>query len=295
MGGRGGGDTPAFGGNWTEEKLDILEKYLDAYTTALKNKPFRLVYLDAFAGAGEISLDSGNGSHTDERDSRAFIVGSAARAIRVDDRPFDRLVFVEKDRQRFRQLKRLCDQHEDRDIDPKMDEANAFLCRLRQGEYGNWRGVLFVDPYGAQLAWSTVERIAQLERLDMWLLFPVGTIGRLLPRLKDPAEVDAGWTKRLTRVYGGESWRGLYSPPAQRDLFVTGALERAPGLEDLLKIYKNQLKGVFGPRFLNESRTLKNSKNTPLYEFIFCAGHPNGASIAKRIAKHLITDISKNP
>ena len=57
-------------------------------------------------GRDEISLDSGNGSHTDERDSRAFIVGSAARAIRVDDRPFDRLVFVEKDRQRFRQLKR---------------------------------------------------------------------------------------------------------------------------------------------------------------------------------------------
>ena len=54
MGGRGGGDTPAFGGNWTEEKLDILAKYLDAYTTALKNKQFRLVYLDAFAGAGEI-------------------------------------------------------------------------------------------------------------------------------------------------------------------------------------------------------------------------------------------------
>ena len=295
MGGRGGGDTPAFGGDWTEEKLDILEKYLDAYTTALKNKPFRLVYLDAFAGAGEISRDSGNGSRTDERDSRAFILGSAARAIRVDDRPFDRLVFVEKDRQKFQQLTRLCDQHEDRDFDPKMDEANAFLCRLRQREYGNWRGVLFVDPYGAQLAWATVERIAQLERLDMWLLFPVGTIGRLLPRLKDPAEVDAGWTKRLTRVYGGESWRGLYSPPAQRDLFVTGALERAPGLEDLLKIYKNQLKETFGPRFLNESRTLKNSKNTPLYEFIFCAGHLNGASIAKRIARHLIKDISKTP
>ena len=275
MGGRGGGETPAFGGDWTEEKLDILEKYLDAYTTALKNKPFRLVYLDAFAGAGEISRDFGSDSHTDEQDSRAFILGSAARAIRVDGRPFDRLIFVEKDRQRFRQLKRLCDQHDDRDIDPKMDEANTFLCRLRQREYGNWRGVLFVDPYGTQLAWSTVEQIAQLERLDMWLLFPVGTIGRLLPRLKDPAEVNAGWTKRLTRVYGGESWRGLYSPPAQRDLFVTGALERAPGVDGLLEIYKGQLKGLFGDRFLRKSRTLKNSKNSPLFELIFCVGSPS--------------------
>ena len=37
-----------FGGPWTEDKLDILEGYLDSYTTALKNQPFRLVYIDAF-------------------------------------------------------------------------------------------------------------------------------------------------------------------------------------------------------------------------------------------------------
>ena len=37
-----------FGGLWTIEKLEILECYLDAYTTALKNKPFGLLYIDAF-------------------------------------------------------------------------------------------------------------------------------------------------------------------------------------------------------------------------------------------------------
>jgi len=37
-----------FGGEWTQEKLQILERYLDAYTTALKSKPFKLVYIDAF-------------------------------------------------------------------------------------------------------------------------------------------------------------------------------------------------------------------------------------------------------
>ena len=33
-----------FGGRWTGEKLDMLEKYLNAYTTALKNTQFRLLY-----------------------------------------------------------------------------------------------------------------------------------------------------------------------------------------------------------------------------------------------------------
>ena len=58
-------------------------------------------------------------------------------------------------------------------------------------------------------------------------------------------------------------------------------------MDGLLEIYKGQLQKVFGSRFLNKSRTLKNSKNSPLFEFIFCAGHPKGASIAKRIAETL--------
>ena len=40
----------SFGGPWTIEKLNILSNYLDFYTTALKNLPFQLMYIDAFAG-----------------------------------------------------------------------------------------------------------------------------------------------------------------------------------------------------------------------------------------------------
>ncbi len=46
-----------YGGSWTIKKLDILEKYLNAYTTALKGQPFKLAYIDAFAGTGYLELD----------------------------------------------------------------------------------------------------------------------------------------------------------------------------------------------------------------------------------------------
>ena len=52
------------------QKLGILEAYLDAYTTALKNQPFELVYVDAFAGTGRIMRDSGPGHETDEFSGR---------------------------------------------------------------------------------------------------------------------------------------------------------------------------------------------------------------------------------
>jgi hypothetical protein len=43
---------PRSWGYWTEGKLDLLTKYLDAFTTATKKKARARVYLDAFAGEG---------------------------------------------------------------------------------------------------------------------------------------------------------------------------------------------------------------------------------------------------
>ncbi len=283
-----------FGGPWTTEKLSILEGYLNSYTTALKGQPFRLVYVDAFAGSGEINI----GEHgVSDFDSDSFVTGSTARALSVSHRPFDHFVFVEKQADRYRELMELKAQHPDRLIDVKQDDANAFLASLskqsfRRGlsarAYVDWRGVLFVDPFGTELEWTTVEHIAALHRLDMWLLVPVGAIGRMLPLSRNPDEVQPKWVHRLNIVFGGNHWRKLYSVSPQGDLFGQEASEREPGVDGLLKIYKDQLKDVFSTRLLPESRTLKNSKNSPLFEFIFCAGHPKGARIAKRIAKHLI-------
>ena len=41
-----------FGGSWTEQKLEILKKYLETYNTVLKKQPFERVYIDGFAGTG---------------------------------------------------------------------------------------------------------------------------------------------------------------------------------------------------------------------------------------------------
>ena len=92
-----------FGGPWTQQKLEILERYLDAYTTALKNQPFRLAYIDAFAGGGLI--------RSQDPEVVGFLRGSTTRAIEISDRPFDELIFVEKDTARAAELERLRDEH----------------------------------------------------------------------------------------------------------------------------------------------------------------------------------------
>ena len=276
-----GANANRFGGDWTSEKLNILESYLDAYTTALKNQPFSLMYIDAFAGTGAIILP------TEDPDAQAFIAGSASRAIAIKEKPFDRLVFVERNRRRYSQLTRLREEHLARDIRTENSDANSYLSDL-QVDWSNWRGVLFLDPFATEVEWTTIERIASFNALDTWILVPISAITRMLPTSRNPDDIPQSWADRLTRVFGDDSWKDLYRPNPQLNLFGTQEFQRDAGTEGISKIYKEKLKELFKERFLETSKVFLNSKNSPLFEFVFCAGNPRGARIAKNIAGHLL-------
>ena len=47
-----------FGGEWTEQKLDCIRKYLAAYARIMSQQRFRFAYIDAFAGSGYRLLES---------------------------------------------------------------------------------------------------------------------------------------------------------------------------------------------------------------------------------------------
>ncbi len=275
-------DSPEFGGEWTTKKLNILEDYLNAYTTALKSQLFDLWYIDAFAGTGDIDT-----STSDQNEFRLFIEGSAKRAISVKDKPFDRLIFVERDSDRCFHLEKLQRENKSRNIEIKNTDANQYLSNL-EGNWNKRRGVLFLDPFSIQVEWATLQKVAAYEALDTWILFPVSTIARMLPQSRSPEDIDVRWASRLTSVFGNASWRGLYKRRLQHDLFDPDAQEREQGIEGILGLYKDRLWELFRDRFLDRSWTLRNSKNSPLFEFLFCAGNPKGAEVAKRIAKHLL-------
>ena len=238
----------------------------------MKNQRWSLVHIDAFAGTGEIRLH------------RELIEGSARRALAVRDKPFDRLVFIEKNRKRCRALEKIRKAHPSRDIEVFRRDANTHLQDLRL-DRGEWRGVLFLDPFGAQVEWQTIERVAALQALDCWILFPTSTIQRMLPRSKKPDDVDPGWVHRLNLVYGNENWRSLYRASRQIPLLGDRALNRDPGTEGLLRILKERFADRFEDRFLTESRSLRDSKNRVRFELLFLVGSHAGIEVAKRIAR----------
>ena len=275
-----------FGGDWTRKKLDILEQYLDAYTTALKNMKFKLMYIDAFAGTGDI----GRRQQEDEN-AKMFIEGSVSRAIKIDNKPFDRLIFVEKDHDRCRQLERLRKNNSKRDIQIQNADANSFLVNKLQEDWKKWRGVLFLDPFATEVEWKTIEQIAGIDALDTWILFPTSAVSRMLPLSRKPDDILPKMAESLTRVFGDESWRDLYSVSPQQYLFNgQEEYQRYSSSAGIIEMYKENLRNLFGKRFMEKSKTFKNSKNSPLFEFIFCVGssNPKAISLAKKIAKPIL-------
>lgn len=279
-----------FGGPWTMEKLNILEKYLDAYTTALKNQSFNLVYIDAFAGSGKIALSK---EVNNPDDMSGFASGSAELAVKIDDKPFDKMIFVDKESSQCEELNKLREMHPRREIEIVNEDANTYLSSLEDKNWRKCRGVLFLDPFATEVEWATIKKIAGFNALDTWILFPVSAIARMLPKSRRPEDINQTWSDRLTSVFGDRKWQELYREKAQQDLFGSDEYERDPGVAGLVTIYTDKLSSLFSNRFLKKSRTLKNSKNVPLFKFLFCVGSPNQKAIdtAKRIAGHILNDL----
>ena len=245
----------SYGGPWTLEKLDVIEAYLDAYTTVLKNQRFQLIYVDAFAGDGTWQLGSGYAPE-DYEDFTAILKGSAARALGVQNRSFDRLVFIEKDQERSETLRTLGELHSDRNIEVITDDANAALpefCRS-MGRFD--RAVVFLDPFATEVNWATVEAIAQTERIDCWILFPLMAITRMMPTESVPPDSLA---THLDRIFGGnEHWQNFYQESLQLSFFTDAPRHERPSGSALIAArYRERLESVFA-RVAPTSRTFKN-------------------------------------
>lgn len=274
-------ETPqSWGGGWTLEKLDILSAYLDAYTTALKDQPFHLTYVDAFAGSGSIELE-----HDDDRS--AFLQGSVWRALEVTDKPFDSLLLIEKDPKNVATLEADLADHSSR-VDIVDGDANDELPQYCRRMARFERAVVFLDPFALQVDWATVEVLAKTRKCDVWILFPAGAIRRMLPRAGQPR---LQWQEHLNRVFGDDSWRSLYRTSRQQRMFGEPPLEESEsGVEQIVENYRARLQTVF-VEVAPTRRTLLNSKNVALFEFMFAAGNPRGAKIAIRIADHILKNI----
>ncbi|MEQ1895165.1 MAG: three-Cys-motif partner protein TcmP [Planctomycetota bacterium] len=284
------GGRHSFGGDWTEKKLHVLASYLRAYTTALRRMPFKLEYIDAFAGTGHRTADTGSAGPLFpdlEESAQAWLDGSARRALKIDP-PFHRYIFIERSSGRSQALESLKKEFPvlAPTIEVHAEEANVKIKDLCAGDWRGRRAVLFLDPYGMQVEWETVRCIAKTQSIDMWLLFPLGIgVNRLTTTSGD---IPPPWRARLTALLGTDEWYdAIYRHERAPTLFGDEEAVVKASMEVIGGYFVDRLKKVFSGVAENPL-VLRNSKNSPLYLLCFAAGNPRGAPVALRIAKHLL-------
>ncbi len=182
----------AFGGPWSLKKLDCVESYAVNYLKVMQNQAWSLHYVDAFAGQGRQQLktvSSDPGFLAEDEEARIeFLEGSAMRALKVSSqatRGFDRFIFIEASHKAKEKLAERARSewpgHSDR-IQVVEDDANKALVDYAKNT--NWRqtrALVFLDPFGLQVRWETIEALAQTRACDIWYLFPIGGVIRMLP------------------------------------------------------------------------------------------------------------------
>lgn len=305
------GKTHSFGGEWTTTKLDILGKYLTAYTTALQDKPtperpFRKAYIDAFAGTGYRTMSrTGSDAPDDEADAnlalpdlaepapQQLLDGSARLALKVEPH-FDRYIFIDSRKKHVRELQKLKTEfpHLASRIDPRHGDANAEIKSLCAKGWKGHRAVLFLDPYGMQVEWDTIEAVAKTKAIDLWLLFPLGIgVNRLVTRSGDIPE---SWQRRLDILLGTPNWRDeFYAVDRTQMSLFGGEAERVvkASVATIGRYFNDRLTTIFAG-VADHPAVLRNSVGNPLFLLCFAAANEKGAPTACRIANSLLKRFS---
>ena len=224
-----------FGSSGTVRKLETLAKYADFYTTALKDKGFRLHYFDGFAGTGTIPIRAEAPLIEGAVEEETVVLGSAQRALQTRQ-PFHRYVFVEKGAQRARELDAaLASVSTERRalVTIERDDANAALLRFCDSLGPMDRALVFLDPFGNQVAWETLVAVAATGKIDLWYLFPCW-LG-VTRQIKNSGEILAQSKDSIDRILGPHDWEaasikreasrqgGLFDPPDEEVIKIATA------------------------------------------------------------------------
>lgn len=266
-----------FGGPWTEEKLNILRGYLNSYTTALKKYSFEKIYIDAFAGTGNIKAGSiGN------------LDGSAKIALGED---FDRYIFIEKQQRKCEALKGLVHRDfplKEFKVEVIKGDANTELKKVvARFRWNKERAAVFLDPYGIKLDYSTLDYLAKTRAVDVWYLFSLMGAQRML---KNTGVEDPTWRTKLCRLFGDDSWeKEFYHESAQGNLFGNPEIEKDANTEKVYNYICRRLENIF-PKVARTERVFSNSRNSNMFLFLFAVASENRAAqdLALKIANYLL-------
>lgn len=243
-------------GPWSADKHHFLRRYIDAFVTSMKDKPWKgLHYVDLFAGPGIVRIKD-----------KGLDWGSPLVAAQAPH-SFTQLHLCELGNREFAALSKRIGQFPQA-TKPQLCHGDANACvheivnQIPQGSLT----LAFLDPHGLHLHFDTL-RVLSERRADLIIFFPDH-----LDALRNWENVYNGKPdSNLDRVLGTGAWRER--------------MERMPRdrwAEVLQKIYVEQLRTLEYNEFDDERITLPNGRF--LYKLIFAAKHKTAVKLWRSIA-----------
>ena len=251
----------------TLAKLSIIHYYLDGFDTACKRtkRYGGWTFVDTFAGSGLVQV----------RDTSRIFEGSTLIGLKSGA---DRVHAVERDARRIRALEqRVAQRGLKRALATHVGDANQLVGPLVAAERARTPIFVLHDPEGMQLAWSTVESVANARsnerprKPEQLINFTAGVVRLFwLGRDLTPQNVDA-----LDRFFGAGDWRSLLE---SRRL---GEIDAHDAVRSAVDLYKSRLRSELDyAHVLDKPITRDMAVSGPLaYHLVFATDHRDGEKI----------------
>lgn len=261
-------------GKWSEDKLCLLQKYLEAYTMIMKNQEWckGYYYIDAFAGTGKPKA----------KDEERFVNGSPRRALSIKN-PFTSYWFIEKSGWRIEKLKSLKEEFSNYQITIKQGDCGEILSKLiPQFTYNSFKRVmLFLDPFGMSVDWKIIEQAADMKTIEIFLNMPIMAINRAC-LLNNPDKLTQGQIEKMNRFWGNNDWQKMVYRD-ENNLFGIQKVKDRIASKKLSDYFIEKLKSVF--EYVSSPLVMRNSNNAPLYCLIYAGHSKEGKKIIEDIFK----------
>ncbi len=260
-------------GYWSEIKLDIIKKYVSAYSTIISNQSFIKghFYIDGFAGAGtHISKTTGE-----------FIPGSPRNALNIKP-PFTGYHFIDLNSGKVDLLREMS--KENPNVTVYEGDCNKILLEkiLPAVKYEDYkRAICVLDPYGLHLNWEVMYTAGQMKSIEIFLNFPTMDMNMNVLR-RNPENVDQKQIERMNAFWGDESWReSAYS--STPGLF--NDIEEKNSNDAVAQAFKKRLKTVAGFKFVPDPIPMRNTTGSIVYYLFFASPNMTGATIVEDVFK----------
>jgi three-Cys-motif partner protein len=263
-------------GEWAEEKLDYLARYIWAFETSMRAKPWReRHYIDVFAGPGKCRIER----------TGQILLGSPLIAL-TTEYPFTDYFFVDIDPGNIEVLRKRCSYSAlaqtvniipgdcNAVVDDVIRHIQAVDNRFIEGIWPSLN-LAFLDPEGFELKWETVAKLASINRMDMIVNFPIGGLNRFMPIAVEQEHC------QIDDFFGGTEWRHVYREHTGRS-----GMARA-----LLDLYKDKLvalgyQDVRGGEETGDEVLIRNTqRQAPLYYLVFACKDPLGNEFWRSITR----------